>query len=110
MVASGWTTMPDGDPPLRDEDRSGIVEVGDSQLFVHSFNPPLRLFIVGAVHIAQALAPMAALAGYDVTVIDPRRAFATDDRFPGITLTASGRTMPWRAEARQAHRRRHPDP
>lgn len=68
------------------EDRSGIVEVGDSQLFIHSFNPPLRIIVVGAVHIAQALAPIASLAGYDVVVVDPRRAFATDDRFPGITM------------------------
>ena len=68
------------------EDRSGIVEVGDSELFIHSFNPPLRIIIVGAVHIAQALAPIASLAGYDVVVVDPRRAFATDDRFPGITM------------------------
>jgi xanthine dehydrogenase accessory factor len=49
-------------------------------------NPPLRLIIVGAVHIAQTLAPMAALAGYAVTIIDPRRAFATDARFPDVTL------------------------
>jgi xanthine dehydrogenase accessory factor len=68
------------------EDRSGISEVGDSELFIHSFNPPLRIIIVGAVHIAQALAPIASLAGYDVVVVDPRRAFATDDRFPGITM------------------------
>ena len=72
------------------EDRSGIVEVGDSQLFIHSFNPPLRIIIVGAVHIAQALAPIASLAGYDVVVVDPRRAFATDDRFPGITMNGGG--------------------
>ncbi len=42
--------------------------------------------IVGAVHIAQSLAPMAAMAGFDVTVVDPRRAFATADRFPGVKL------------------------
>ncbi len=55
-------------------------------IFVQPFNPPLRLIVVGAVHIAQALAPMAALAGYDVTVIDPRRAFASDERFPGVAV------------------------
>ncbi len=53
---------------------------------VQVFNPPLRLMVVGAVHISQALAPMAALAGYAVTIIDPRRAWATEDRFPGVTL------------------------
>jgi xanthine dehydrogenase accessory factor len=67
-------------------DRSGALPAGDG-LFVHVFNPPLRLVIVGAVHIAQALAPMAALAGYDVTIVDPRGAFATEARFPGVTLT-----------------------
>lgn len=68
------------------DDRSAIVEHGDSKLFIHVFNPPLRLIIVGAVHIAQPLAPMAALAGYDVTVVDPRRAFASDERFPGVAV------------------------
>lgn len=67
-------------------DQSGLVEQGDQRLFVHVFNPPLRLIVVGAVHISQALAPMAALAGYDVTIVDPRRAFATDARFPGIRM------------------------
>lgn len=47
---------------------------------------PLRLVVVGAVHIAQYLAPMATIVGFDVTVIDPRRAFATSDRFFGVTL------------------------
>ena len=51
-------------------------------MFVAVFNRPLRMIVVGAVHIAQALAPMAASAGFEVTVIDPRRAFATDARFP----------------------------
>jgi len=68
------------------EDRTGIVETEDGTVFVHVFVPPRRLFIIGAVHIAQALAPMAGLAGYEVTVIDPRRAFATDKRFPFINV------------------------
>ncbi|MBW8727628.1 MAG: XdhC family protein [Inquilinus limosus] len=59
----------------------------DGTLFIQAFVPPLRLAIIGAVHIAQALAPMAALAGYDVTVIDPRRAFASDERFPGVKVS-----------------------
>jgi xanthine dehydrogenase accessory factor len=67
--------------------RSGTIKAGDGALFVQAFNPPLRLIIVGAVHIAQILAPMAALAGYDVTVIDPRGAFATEARFPGVALS-----------------------
>jgi xanthine dehydrogenase accessory factor len=68
------------------EDRSGTVASPSGQLFVQCFNPPLRLVIVGAVHIAQSLAPMASLTGYAVTVIDPRRVFATDARFPEFTL------------------------
>ena len=56
--------------------------------FVQVFNPPLRLIVVGAVHIAQQLAPQAALAGYDVTVVDPRGAWATAERFPGIRLNS----------------------
>jgi xanthine dehydrogenase accessory factor len=63
-------------------DRSGFE--GDWFLGVH--NPPLRLAVVGGVHIAQALVPMARLAGYDVVVIDPRDAFASAARFPGTTL------------------------
>jgi xanthine dehydrogenase accessory factor len=72
--------------PILRRDKSGMIEVGSRRLFVQSNSPPPRLLIVGAVHIAQALAPMASLAGYGVTVIDPRRAFATDSRFPGIDM------------------------
>ena len=49
-------------------------------------NPPLRIIVVGAVHIAQAMAPMAAPLGFQMVVVDPRRAFATEERLPGITL------------------------
>ncbi|MHA1114182.1 MAG: XdhC family protein [Alphaproteobacteria bacterium] len=69
-------------------DKATTIESGTTTIFVQPFNPPLRLIVVGAVHIAQALAPMAALAGYTVTVIDPRRAFATLERMPGIALRA----------------------
>lgn len=54
--------------------------------FIHIHNPPLRLVIIGAVHIAQSVIPMAVQAGYDVNVIDPRGAFATGERFPDISL------------------------
>ena len=67
-------------------DRSGTVEADHSRFFIRVYNPPLRMTVIGAVHIAQALAPMAALAGYEVTVIDPRQAFATESRFPGVRL------------------------
>lgn len=68
------------------QDVSGIIEGAGKRLFVHVFNPPERLIVVGAVHISQVLAPMAALAGYNVTIIDPRRAFATDARFPAVAM------------------------
>lgn len=63
--------------------------IGDqSELFLRSYLPPARLFLIGAVHIAQALAPMATLAGFEVAIIDPRRAFCQQDRFPETTLHA----------------------
>jgi xanthine dehydrogenase accessory factor len=61
-------------------DRSGFEEAG--KVFVGVHNPPLRLAIVGAVHIAQALVPMARIAGYDPVIIDPRGAFGSQARFP----------------------------
>jgi xanthine dehydrogenase accessory factor len=69
-------------------DRSGIAESEEGEFFVNIYNPPLKLVIVGAVHIAQALIPIARLAGYDITVIDPRGAFASAERFPDVTLLA----------------------
>jgi len=71
---------------LRDN-RPVTVEGPNGPIFVQPFNPRLRMYIVGAVHIAQALAPMATIAGYEVTVIDPRGSFATSERFPGIKLS-----------------------
>lgn len=68
------------------EDRSRTLETEEGRVFLQIFNPPLRLLIVGAVHIAQALAPIAGLAGYAVTVVDPRRSFASDSRFPDVAL------------------------
>ena len=65
-------------------DRSGLEDDGETFVAVH--NPPLRLVVVGAVHIAQALVPMARIAGYDPVIIDPRAAFASAERFPGEAL------------------------
>lgn len=83
-----------GDDPLLEAarraaraDKGGVVESEEGRVFLNVFNPPLRLIVVGAVHIAQPLTRMAVLAGYDVTVIDPRRAFASTDRFPGVSLS-----------------------
>lgn len=69
-----------------ERDESTLLERPGGGLFLRVFNPPVRVVIVGAVHIAQAFAPMVKLAGYEPTVIDPRRAFATESRFEGIPL------------------------
>ena len=69
--------------------KSGMVEGPDgTSLFLTVSVPPPRLVVIGAVHISQALVPMAEATGFDVTVIDPRPAFATEDRFPDGTLRA----------------------
>jgi xanthine dehydrogenase accessory factor len=68
-------------------DQSATVEIEGRSWFLEVYNPPLDLVIVGAVHIAQPLSRIAALAGYNVRIIDPRTAFATAERFPGITLS-----------------------
>lgn len=69
-------------------DRSGVIQVGEREAFVQIQNPPLRMVAIGAVHISQAIAPMAAQAGYDLIIVDPRTAFATEDRFKGIKVDA----------------------
>jgi len=66
--------------------RSGMAEDGVTFLTVHV--PPPRLVMIGAVHISQALSPMARLAGFDPLVIDPRTAFATPERFAGVPVVA----------------------
>ncbi|WP_416916136.1 MAG: XdhC family protein [Roseicyclus sp.] len=76
-------------------DRSGVEE--DGRTFVHVHNPPLRMLVVGAVHIAQALVPMARIAGHDVTVIDPRPAFGAAARFPDTDIVEE-----WPDEALEA--------
>ncbi len=68
--------------------KSGIEETPSGKFFLTVFVPPARLVVTGAVHISQALAPMAQRLGYDVTVVDPRTAFATPERFAGIRLIA----------------------
>ena len=69
-------------------DRSGFEDDGETFVAIH--NPPLRLIIVGAVHIAQALVPMARIAGYDPLLIDPRESFGSADRFPGEAIAQDG--------------------
>jgi len=102
-----WLLPDDVAPPALREpaddalrtDRSGTVQVDGGTWFMHAHNPPLRLVVVGAVHIAQALVPMAAGLGFGVTVADPRRAFASGERFPGVTVSTD-----WPDEALDALR------
>ena len=68
--------------------KSGMVEVSGKKLFLNVYAPTARLVIIGAVHISQALAPLARSLGYDVTVVDPRTAFASPERFPDVPLVA----------------------
>ncbi len=79
------------------EERSHTVEHAGERWFLHVHTPPQRLVLVGAVHIAQALVPMALPLGFSITVIDPRRAFATSERFPGVSVSGS-----WPDEAMDA--------
>ncbi|MFO1301876.1 MAG: XdhC family protein [Burkholderiaceae bacterium] len=87
----------DGDLPLTDEqvaearrrlrgNRSGTLDTSEGTLFARCHVAAPRMVLVGAVHIAQALAPMAAMAGFEVIVVDPRRAFATNERLPGVSV------------------------
>jgi xanthine dehydrogenase accessory factor len=67
--------------------KSQQVTVGNDEVLLQLFSPPLRMLIIGAVHIAQELAPIAKGAGFDVIVIDPRGVFTGDQRFSGIAVT-----------------------
>jgi len=68
--------------------KSGMAETPQGKVFLTVHVPPARLVAIGAVHISQALAPMAKLVGYDVVIVDPRTAFATPERFPDVKLIA----------------------
>jgi xanthine dehydrogenase accessory factor len=68
--------------------KSGMADTPEGQVFLTVQAPPVRILITGAVHISQALAPMAGLLGHDVIVVDPRTAFATPERFPDVELHA----------------------
>ncbi|MBN9040647.1 MAG: XdhC/CoxF family protein [Rhizobiales bacterium 62-47] len=82
--------------PLRNElskqlrmGKSAVVEAADGKkLFINVYAPTAKMVIIGAVHISQALAPLARSLGYDVTVVDPRTAFATPERFPDVNVVA----------------------
>lgn len=68
--------------------KSEAVELAGRKLFLNVYLPPPRIVVIGAVHISQALARLAPVAGYDLTIIDPRTAFATPERFAEVDLLA----------------------
>jgi xanthine dehydrogenase accessory factor len=68
--------------------KSGVEETAQGRVFLTVYVPPQRLIITGAVHISQALAPIAGMLGYDVAIVDPRTAFASPDRFPDVKVIA----------------------
>ncbi len=68
--------------------RSALIEADGQAWFLNVHLPPARIVVIGAVHISQALAPMARIAGFDVEIIDPRTAFASPERFPDTALHA----------------------
>ena len=84
--------------------KSGMEETPAGKVFLTVHVPPPQLVITGAVHISQALAPIAKLLGYDVTIVDPRTAFATPERFPDVH---GDRAMAGRGAAAAEHRPLH---
>jgi xanthine dehydrogenase accessory factor len=68
--------------------KSGMEETAQGRVFLTVHVPSARLIAIGAVHISQALAPVAQLLGYDVTIVDPRTAFASPERFPDVKVIA----------------------
>jgi len=69
------------------QSRTGVEPADNDEIFTHVFQPTPRLIVVGAVHIAQKLVPLARLADFAVDVVDPRIAFATSERFPDVGLS-----------------------
>ena len=68
--------------------RSGMEQTGEGRAFLTVYVPAPQLVVIGAVHISQALAPIAKLLGYEVTIVDPRTAFASPERFPDVKVIA----------------------
>jgi len=68
-------------------DRNRLIETAGGRVFIEVFSPPRRCFVIGAVHIAQPLVRILALADYQAVVVDPRESFATEARFPGLELS-----------------------
>ncbi len=88
IFTRGTSDVPDDVAPRFKSGKSALLATSDGETFVHAIVPPARIVIIGATHIAQIVAEIAKLSGYDVQVIDPRTAFASADRFKDITLHA----------------------
>ena len=84
----GQSDLPDSVAARFRSAKSAIEETPDGEVFVQALVPPARLLVIGATHIAQVVTQLAAIAGYEAMVIDPRTAFAAPDRFPGVKLLA----------------------
>lgn len=98
LGSAGESLTCSADVPMPERVRAAAVEalaeaanrhvaLGSARFFLHSFPTPYRLIVVGGVHIAQALIPMAQSAGFEVELVDPRTAFATEARFEGVPIT-----------------------
>lgn len=85
QLPSGWDTIVSR---ALASGHSGLTVLEERQIFINTYLPPPRLVIIGAVHISQTLAQIAPFAGFDVAIVDPRSAFATEDRFQGVELIA----------------------
>jgi xanthine dehydrogenase accessory factor len=85
------------------DDRSATVTDASGDVFLRAYNPPVRLIVVGAVHIAGPLARMAHAAGMEVHIVDPRSTFASNERFPGVRLVHAWPEAAF-AELRPDHR------
>jgi xanthine dehydrogenase accessory factor len=75
-------------------DRATLLETEEGEVFLRPHNPPARVIIVGAAHVTQSLVPLSVTAGFEVVVVDPRAAFASEERFPDVRVVRS-----WPAEA-----------
>ncbi len=88
----------------------GVIETPDGEVFVQPLVPPLRIIVAGATHIGQVFAELARQVGYSVTVVDPRSAFATEERFgAAATMAEWPRGFLRQARARRAHGCRRAD-